>query len=314
MKKLALLAIVLSFCTACNRAPQNHVVKETYIHKYGVPCSQSDWEMQGREGQIVRLGKDGVTKTETYHQGILEEETTYTFPHSSLIAKIETYRGGELVGVKEHYMTGVPSVEKVFSDGVLAEVTCWYEDGAPAYTEKYSGGVLEIAEYRTTLNELEGRVHGGQGIRVRRSTTGDLLAKEMIEGGKRVESTIFYPSGEPKEIIPFRDGHVHGTKLTFLAGGVPLAAEEFVGGMREGKTTLYQNGDKVAEVTYMRGKKHGMELRFRDGVDLVEEICWQNDIQHGPTKLYIDGEARTEWYHQGGLVNRATFERMNFPR
>lgn len=73
-------------------------------------------------------------------------------------------------------------------------------------------------------------------------------------------------------------------------------------------------GEKVAEVPYIRGKKNGIEHRYRDGTQLVEEVAWKDNIQHGQRKFYVDGETKTEWYHEGEVVSRTTFERMNMPR
>ena len=90
--------------------------------------------------------------------------------------------------------------------------------------------------------------------------------------------------------------------------------EQWVQGVQEGTTVVYQNGEKIAEVPYVRCNKHGIEHRYRDGAQLVEEVTWREDIQHGQHKLYIDGETKLEWYHNGELVSRPAFERMNMPR
>ncbi|HEY4831743.1 MAG TPA: hypothetical protein VIH61_04195, partial [Waddliaceae bacterium] len=67
-------------------------------------------------------------------------------------------------------------------------------------------------------------------------------------------------------------------------------------------------------VPYVRGRKNGIEYRYRDGTLLAEEVCWKDNILHGRRKIYVGGEAKTEWYHEGAMVSRTAFERMNMPR
>lgn len=315
MKNLSLLALVLLVATGCqynNR--RSDVVKETYIHKYGVPVAKTDWDEQGQNGKIVQLKKDGVTFTQSFASGTLDGETTRTFPNSSTVQWVETYADGQLVAVRENYTSGVPMREEAFQNGQLAKRTRWYEDGTPAATESYSGNSLMKAEYRTPLNVAEAHVKYGHGMRICRSATGDLISKDTIENGEMVERITYYPSGDPETITPFAGGKMHGTRLTYLLGGLPNTAEQWVDGKQEGTTMVYLNGEKYAEVPYVAGQKHGIEERFRDGSELVEEVSWYRGKQHGERRLYVDGETRSEWFHLGEVVSRTTYERMNLPQ
>lgn len=109
-KTLALLALASTvLTTGCRSHNQfNNVVKETYMHKYGIPLPKGVWEAQGKEGQIVSLLKDGVTLSANYNQGLLDGTTTYTFPNSSTLHIIESYSNGQLLSRKENYPSGVP--------------------------------------------------------------------------------------------------------------------------------------------------------------------------------------------------------------
>lgn len=316
MKQQILLPLV-SICLLCAGCRSNNcqdVVKQTYIHKYGVPVAKSDWENQGKEGQIVQLRKDGITVTESYSQGgVLDGETTYTFPHSSSIHLIEEYNQGILISKKENYPSGLPFKQEIFRAGEqLAQLNKWYEDGTPFLMESYEDGYLVAGEYRTLLNVLEAKVQDGCGTRLCRSTEGALYAKETIESGLCVERVLYFTNGDPSAVIPFDSkGRIHGAYLTFLQGGLPDTVAQWEHGKPEGTTVIYQNGEKIAAIHYNAGKKHGIERRFRDGVTLVEEICWENNRRHGPHRMYIDGETKTEWYYEDELVSHITFEKLN---
>jgi antitoxin component YwqK of YwqJK toxin-antitoxin module len=293
---------------------QFDIVKATYIHKYGVPVAKADWLERGQDGQTVILRRDGVTVTSTYAKGVLHGVTTYTYPNSSTIHTSEFYEKGALVSKKENYPSGVPMQEETFAQGSLANLTRWYEDGTPQATEFYQDQLLSSGEYRTANNIVESRVCNGQGTRFFRSNEGELTAKDTIQNGLLKERVTFFSNGDPSTITNYQSGEIHGTRLTFAKGGLPNTVEQWSHGMQEGITIVYQNGEKIAEVNYSKGKKHGSELRYLDGTILVEELYWKNDLMHGPRKLYVDGQAKTEWYHEGIIVSRPTYERMNLPK
>ena len=292
---------------------RNDIVKETYLHKYGVPVTKSDWEAQGQDGQTVALRKDGVTVTTTYSKGEVHGPTTYTYPNSSTVRICEMYAHGQLVSKKENYPSGVPMKEESFEENALVNLTRWYEDGTPQAHELYQNTFLFSGEFRTPLNIVESRILDGHGTRICRSNEGDLVSKDTVQNGQMTERVTFFPNGDPSTITPYVNGAIHGTRLTFMKGGLPNTVEQWMHGVQEGTTLVYQNGEKIADVTYLRGKKNGTELRYRDGTLLMEEVTWKDDVQHGPRKLYVDGEAKTEWYHEGELVSRPTYERMNLP-
>jgi antitoxin component YwqK of YwqJK toxin-antitoxin module len=299
----------------CRNHYQGEVVKETYVHKYGVPVSATDWDKQGQDGQVVQLQKDGVTVVRSYNKGVQSGETTWSFPNSDTLAKVERFQNGQLTSVCENYASGLPMQEEIFDTaGNLVKRLKWYEDGTPSAVEMFQQGFLVNAEYRSPLNMIESRVENGIGTRICRNTEGELVFKEKIEQGSLVERVNFYSNGDPCTITPFKEGKVSGSRLTFFRGGLPKAIENWVNDRQDGTTVLYHNGEKIAEVPFVEGKKHGVELRFRDGENLVEEVSWHNDIQHGPHKIYVDGQTKVEWYHQGEVVSRPTFERLNPPK
>lgn len=306
--------LLLLTATACRQNQYCDVVKETYIHKYGVPVAKSDWDEQGKDGKVVKLKKNGVTLTQTFSQGVLNGETTYTFPNSSTIQRVEVYANNALTAKRENFPSGVPKCEEMFADGVLVKLTRWYEDGTPAATETYEGEFLMSGEYRTPLNVAEAHVQNGEGTRICRSSDGELLSKDTIQNGEMVERVTYFANGDPATITPFVRGEIDGTRLTYLQGGIPNTAEQWSQGKQEGTTVVYLNGEKYAEVPYVNGKKNGVEARYRDGTVLVEELTWRDNVQHGQHKLFIDGDTKVEWYNQGEVVSHTTYERLNVPR
>lgn len=314
MKKILFCTIALvAITTSCNRnCCRNELVKETYIHKYGVPVSKAEWNNCGKEGQVVKALKDGITVTENYENGALNGKTTYSFSHSSTVQKVELFEQGTLIAATENYPSGVPMSEECFNaDGTLSKVTTWYEDGSPAALETYENNLLVYGEYRNNLNVLESRIQDGQGVRMIRTNDGVLAIKDIIQNGQMIERVTYFATGEPSSMTTYENELMHGVRMTFLTGGLPNTVEQWEHGKQEGLMITYQNGEKIAEIPYHQNKKHGIEKRFRDGLDIVEEITWINDLRHGPSKICIEGAEKTDWYHEGELVSRVTFERLN---
>ncbi len=303
-----LLSVALVGCR--NSRPTSDIVQESYVHKYGVPVAKADWEKQGKDGQVIYLRNDGVTITRSFVGGILHGKTTYSFPNSATIQKVENYNNGQLLVVVENYPSGVPKQQEELT-GILKKVTVWYEDGTPQALENYENEKLTSGEYHTPLNVLESRITGGEGIRVIRDKDGMLVAKDNIQQGELREKVVFFPNGDPSAVEPYENGRIHGLRKTFCIGSLPNTVEQWVHGVQEGTTTYFQNGEKICEAPFMRGVKHGIELHFRNGSEIVQEVNWRNGVQHGPTKIHVGEMTRTEWYHQGELVSRNTYERMN---
>lgn len=316
MKYFLLFAITAAACglTSCKRTYNQEVVKETFIHKYGVQVPKEDWSRNGKDGQVAQLMSDGVTITKSYEKGILEGVTTHTFPNSSTIQYAETYRSGELASKVINYLSGVPHEEIVYDGSQISQITRWYEDGTPAALETFQNGLMVSGEFRNPQNIVESTVEEGFGLRIVRGNDGELIAKDSFHQGQLLERVAYFANGEPSAVIPYERGQVHGMRLTFLPGGIPSTVEQWVHGQQEGTTIVYLNGEKISEVPFVKGQKNGVELRFRDGSTIVEEVTWKNDIQHGPRRILLDDTAKTEWYHEGELVTRTTFERLNTPR
>lgn len=292
----------------CVPEPELEPLTRTYIHKYGIPVPQEEWKTRGEDGKIVSTLKTGVVVTKNYKKGYLEGETTYTFPHSGAIHRIETYSEGRLLSELENYPSGLTRRQVEYLSPLEERISIWYENGTPSSREEYRDGKLMEGDYYTLYRQVESRVDDGQGKRINRDEFGQLLSVDRIENGLLAQRMILYPNGSPKEIIPYINGKIAGRRQTFLPGGEPLTVEEWDAGRQQGLTFLFQNGEKVAEVPYFNGQKNGVEERFRDGYFRVEEISWKNGKKHGPCYRYIGDEILVEWYCEGKPSTKAEYD------
>lgn len=288
------------------------VVGETYIHKYGVEVPAGDWTARGENGKVITTQKDGVVITKNYAAGTLEGETTYTFPHSDTIEKVETYSNGELQKGVTYYANGAPLTTTEYQPGSKVVAT-WYENGSPKSTETYQGDRLNQAVYYNNKNQVDSQIVDGNGTRNQRDVYGIINATDTFQEGLLVSTTTYHANGHPKEIIPYVNGVVEGEKKTFLPAGEPNTIEQWKGGKQEGTTQVFQNGEKVAEVPYVNGKRNGVEKRFSDGITVVQEISWVNDQKHGANSFYVGSTVRTDWFYLDRPVSKPNFDQLTKP-
>ncbi|MCB1111425.1 MAG: toxin-antitoxin system YwqK family antitoxin [Chlamydiales bacterium] len=310
-----LLLVALLALTACQqRQPRHHnIVEETYVHKYGIEVQQKDWASRGKHGQVISTQTDGVVVTRTYDGGVLNGETSYTFPHSTTIARVETYDHGTLVKVVDFYKCGVPQQQTSFPDEHTRKVATWFQSGVPENNETYIADNLIEGEYYNEGNELESRVDDGYGSRILRNVYGEPETTEEVENGKVVAALSYHPDGTPKSIIPYYNGRIEGELKTFNPGGEPATVEQWQNGLQHGITTVYENGRKAAEVPYVNGKKTGLERRFSDDGILVEEISWLNDMRHGVSRTHVGNTTKTQWYFHDKPVKKGNYDLLSNP-
>ncbi len=294
--------VTISCCCCIGGKKDKDIVKETYVHKYGVSIAKNDWERRGSDGKVISLLADGVTVTKSYSEGVLDGNTTYSFPYQITIERTFVYNNGSLVKEVQNYINGTPKRELVFMPEEKRKVTIWYQDGSPQSIEFYDNNVIVTGQYFNLLNEIESSVENGNGIRTRRDKLGHLISRDTLENNAMTISQTYFSNGEPKEMTAYQGNMIHGAKKTFLVGGEPRTIENWVEGYQHGITTIFQNGEKYSEISYYMGKKHGTEKRFNSAGDVVEEISWDEGSKHGPTKHYIADEVRTDWFYQGKPV------------
>lgn len=309
--KISTLFVLALSLNSCNRSNNGVIVEETYVHRYGVAVPQEDWEVQGQSGKVITTLKNGVIVSKAMVSGVHEGDTTYTFPHSEVIQKVETYSQGNIQRVMVHYYSGKPAHETLFNGQNSRQITRWYESGSPQSKEQIVNDKLMSGEYFTVKNQLEARVADGQGTRIQRDHYGQHVSQDTIVNGEMVLCTTCHSNGAPKELTPYKNRVVDGELKTFLPAGEPNTTENWSGGKKEGITIVYQNGEKYAEVPYVSGYKHGTERRFRDGNHVIEELSWVNGQRHGATYSYIGDVIKTDWHYQDRLVTEKTFELLD---
>jgi antitoxin component YwqK of YwqJK toxin-antitoxin module len=312
MGSLGLLALT----TACNtnRCCDEGVVvvKQSYVHKYGVEVDPVGWNERGGHGQVVSTQKNGITITQSYSDGILQGETTYTFPHSSAIEKVSLYHQGNLISEVTHYPSGG---NKMFTEYNSSRpdyiiISQWYENGTKRSRETFISDRLDEGTYYDYKGDVESNVAQGTGIRYERDDLGQLMSSENYDNGTLTETTFYHPNRNRKEVIPYANGTIHGVRKFYFVGGDPERFEEWTNGRQTGITTMFQHGEKIAEVPYVNGSKNGVEKRFRDGEYVVEEISWTYGRQSGPHTVAIGNDKTIDWYYNDKLVTRTQYERM----
>jgi antitoxin component YwqK of YwqJK toxin-antitoxin module len=307
------LSALIFLPTACSQRIREHtdIIDQTYVHKYGVAVPSDYWTSSGEEGVVVTTTADGVIMTETYSAGVLDGEKSYTFPHSEQIQKREIYRKNELLEAVEYDFDGTPKQKTLYELPTrIRHTVVWYIGGSPKSDEYFDGDILKSGEYYTLSNQRESRVDNFQGMRAIRDDYGQLLFTDNIEGGKLVLRISYHSNGSPREITPYKDGVIEGVKKTFHPGGEPNTIEEWAADKQNGITTIFQNGEKYAEVPYVDGHKKGVERQYRDGSSIVMEITWEDDQKHGPWTAYVGDTVKTDWYYQGQLTTKSSFEAL----
>jgi antitoxin component YwqK of YwqJK toxin-antitoxin module len=284
------------------------VVDEVYMHRYGVPVTQQDWGAHGNHGQIVSTLNNGVVVSKSYNSGILDGQTTYTYPHSSCVEKVETYANGVIQRENYYYTSGASKQEVIYNSPTNRDSTCWYESGMAKSRENYQGNLLSSGTYYGEGNQVEAQVENYNGTRIKRDDYGQLQSQDNIENGQQVQKTTFHANGTPKDVVPYVNGQVEGQVRSFHPAGEPKTVEEWQGGMQHGVKTEYVNGEKVAEYAYEGGQKNGLERRFRDGNTVVQEITWVNGMKQGPSRTYVNNAVRTEWFYQDRPISKSNYD------
>ncbi len=311
-RELCLCGASAFVMVACSTAPQEEVVKMTFYHPYGPQIAEADWQTRGSTGEVVEVLKSGVEVRREYVGGVLHGTSSWTFPHTKVIDRIEQYRHGTRILAARNYASGSPQFQEEWLDSGHRIVRSWYDDGSPRILEDYEGASLVGGQYFTLDGEIESTVMDGTGIKIERSRLGELLTREHLQHSQVVSTESFYPNGQVREVVAYRDGKRHGQTRRYSESGEPLSIEQWTLGIVDGTHLYFDGGQPVRQISYVMGKKEGLELRFRPGTEeVVEEISWRQDKRHGPTKTYLADQTLTEWYWRGSQVSQDQFEARN---
>ena len=294
--------------TGCSHSSQGEVLKTAYYHSYGPQMAEADWEGQGSTGEVVEVLKNGVEVRKEYAGGVLDGSSSWTFPHSKIVERVEDYRNGNRIASSINYETGSPKFQEEWLPEDRRVVRTWYDDGAPRFIEEYSGDNLVDGQYLTVDGEVECAVLAGHGVRVERSRNGTLLSREQLADCVIVATEAFYPNGQLREAMSFKGGVRHGQCRRFAENGEPLSIERWTNGVVDGIQLFFDEGLPVRQIPYSMGKKEGVEFHYRPGTEeVVEEISWHQNLRHGPSKTYMGGEVHADWYWRGGKTSEQQY-------
>jgi antitoxin component YwqK of YwqJK toxin-antitoxin module len=312
MKNLVLGSGLLVLLGGCFSSDSNNpVVSQEFVHKYGFGVTEEEWQDREQDGQIVSILKNGIRVTRSFENGALHGSTTYTFPHSSVIERIQVYDQGNLLKEVVHDASGMPMREEVYEFDDRKIITSWDAKGAPMSLEEYNGELLVEGKYFTPEHELEGQVEAGYGERYKRERSGVLVSRDFIENGAIASRTSYHPNGLVHTISRYKDYQLHGEQEKFTSTGKPLMTLNWNQGVLDGLKIVYRNGVKVAEIPYVSGQKNGMESHFDDLGTLTAQIEWKHDKKHGSSKFFTDESVEQEWFFKGQSVAHEKFELMN---
>jgi len=309
MRQWFVLGIALFFTACQTQTPLDQVISQQYVHKYGFPLSEQEWEQRPQDGQVIETLQNGVAITRSYENGLLHGATTHTFPHNTVVEKSVLYNHGTLLKETLYDLSGMPMREELYEFDDRTIITLWDEKGSPLSVEEYDGEYLVEGKYYTAEHELEAKVDGGCGERVKRDRSGLLISRDLMQNGLIAERTTYHPNGQIHTLSHYHDYQLHGEQVKYSATGRPLLRLHWNHGILDGQKIAYRNGFKVAEIPYANGQKQGTECHYDDLGNLTAEIEWQDDKKHGCSKLYgDDGLVETDWFFNNQPVTAQKFE------
>jgi antitoxin component YwqK of YwqJK toxin-antitoxin module len=96
-------------------------------------------------------------------------------------------------------------------------------------------------------------------------STGKVISETNLKNGLLDgTTTIYYPSGQKKEVRNYREGKKHGTWSTWNESGIQTALATFLDGKKDGEWVIWDDqGIKRYEMFYTQGEKSGTWI-FRD--------------------------------------------------
>lgn len=261
-----------------------------------------------------------------YSQGILEGVSRYYYPSGALSQAIPYHKGeieGDLLSYDEdgtllestHYSKGIkcgkslgfwpgqkPQWDEDWQNDLLQDGKYYNQDSSiVCAVEKGNGkrcifgdeGPLEIQEYKNSRPEGEVIIYDEKGTITRR-----LFVKD---GEKHGEETYYWQSkpSQPKLVIQWNNGQVHGTVKTWYENGTPESSREMSRNLKQGTLTgWYTNGELMLIEEYEKDRlvrgdyiKKGSSLpitKIRDGKGVA--TFFDNDGTFRTRVTYHDGK------------------------
>ncbi|MEI6241917.1 MAG: hypothetical protein WCP39_00740 [Chlamydiota bacterium] len=306
---LWILMACIALCSCQNTEEKSTVVSQKFVHKYGFPITKNDWE-QKKEGQIITELDNGSIVTHNYVNGTLHGSTSYTYPKSTLVQKIEFYDEGTLIKTVENDEEGIPCRETAYEFDNRKVISLWDKVGTPMCMEEYENDNLVKGEYFTPNNEKESVVENGKGIRVKRNREGNLLCRDTVENGQLIFRLAYHSNGAVQSESPFDNWQLHGKQKTYASSGLPVLELQWDHGTLHGLKILFHNGKKTEEIPFVYGEKHGMEKHYDASGQITAEIPWIHNVMHGKALFHEAETSQTQWFYKGLSVSLNKFQMM----
>lgn len=167
--------------------------------------------------------------------------------------------GPALAGGVGYYPNGQVEWEYLYQDGQVREAK-WYDelgklnartifhDGRQTMSEGYRGdGSLEW-QARTLAEGRQEIARFGSGRRAE-------MRYQVADGQPDGPSTLFYPGGQPRQLVTFRHGVPHGSARTYFENGQIESEYAYRDGQLDGLCRIFSpEGQVMAEYTFENGQ------------------------------------------------------------
>ena len=134
-----------------------------------------------------------------------------------------------------------------------------------------------------------------------------LLAEETVKGGKKNgPSWTYYPSGNIKEKILYKDGEKHGLAEWYYEDGTLYQVTPYENGLINGvRKKYYKNGQLEAEIPYENGQPFLGTTEYDKDGNLIQDTTRllfypENDVEtegRFKLRLYLSDKSRDVFYY-----------------
>jgi antitoxin component YwqK of YwqJK toxin-antitoxin module len=312
MRRFSSLLLLILTAASCVTQPDcSDILDQQWVHPYGVGVPRYYWEETGQSGKIITTLNQGIVCTESFYLGVLEGETTYTFPFSTEIERVQIFSHDQIKQETIYYRSGAMYRQVVYNPSEHHLVTEWYENGQLKSYEKFAGDLIAYGEYYDPYGHRLSYIEDGNGSRMYRDDEGLIVSIDSYKNGEIDYTSTYYPNGSLRDVIPYKNGLVEGLRKTYYSGGEPNTIETWSCGCQCGITTVFVDGQKSEEIPYVGGVKHGVGRVYEDGTFVIQEKTWKNDLLHGPCHTYIEGLKTTDWYYKAHKVTKGYYDSFN---
>lgn len=229
-------------------------------------------KVHGIEKLIDRGLENKTTHTE-YRQGV-RHGVKKVFNSQSQLESETQYQNDRELGWSRYY----------YPDGKVRRAVNRAEDDAKSFVLEYNkeGQVREVS-CGTQVSMAIGR--------------GTCRYADRSE-----ELRTYFENNKLHEILPFKDGFLHGRAETYNAAGELLRREEFMQGKLHGVSELYRRGKLEHQASFVKGILHGAQKKFHASGSLIEELLWQEGLLRHEKIYYQNGELKSETLREKNQV------------